>query len=177
MIVPEDKLKTLKQKVIQAFADVPSPKGDITLCKWDECRDINKDFTGKDWKTIESEIIRKNHNKLSFFLPQAFHYFFPAYLIYSLENFHYEYFRHPYDDTCEYTIYQVAPTQKSIENNFGWWQERFGDFTLEQINCAYEFLDLVSEDKNFDTFFEDVETGKQNLKKLIESILRKREIL
>lgn len=177
MITPEDKLKTLKQRVIQAFADVPSPKGDITSCKWDECRDINKDFTGKNWKTIGSEIIRKNHNKLSFFLPQAFHYFLPAYLIYSLENFHYEYFHHPYDDTCEYTIYEVTLTQESIENSFGWWQERFGNFTQEQINCIYEFLDFVSEDENFDVFYKYVETGKQNLKKFIEPILRKQDKL
>ena len=169
MSVSKEQLETLKRKVINAFTNVSCPKGNVTTCKWDECRDLNKDFSGKNWKRIEPELIRKNHDKLSFFLPEAFHYFFPAYLIYSLENFHYEYFYYPYDDTCEYTIYAVIPQQNHSENDLIYFRERFKLFTSEQIDCINEFLVLVEEDESFDVFSEEVKLGKERLKEFTKN--------
>jgi hypothetical protein len=170
MVTSEEQLEILKQKVKIVFADVPYPKGIIAPHECDECQEVRRTFKNKNWKTIEPEILEENFGIIPLFSSEAFHFFLPAYLIYSLEHF-----SEKYDTVCEYTIYAVTPDKKSIKNTSNYWQEKFKEFTLEQMNCIYEFLDLVREDENFERFIKEVETGKQNLKEFIEPLLKKYE--
>jgi len=167
MPVPKKQLETLKQKVISAFADVPYPKGKIAPHECEECCDVSKTFANKNWKTIKPTILEENPCVMPLFSSEAFHFFLPAYLVYSLEHF-----SEKYDTVCEFTIYAVTPDKKSIKNNSDYWREKFKDFTLEQMDCIYEFLDFVREDENFDRFFKEIEIGKENLKEFIEPILK-----
>jgi hypothetical protein len=161
MNILKEQLEILKQKIISSFADVPYPKDEIAPHECDECRDVRRTFANKNWKTIEPQILGGNFGIIPLFSPEAFHYFLPAYLIYSLDHF-----SEKYDTVCEFTIYAVTPDKKSIKKYFDYWREKFKDFTLEQMDCIYEFLDFVRDDENF-VRFKNVETGKQNLKDLL----------
>lgn len=168
MSVSENQLEKLKQRIFKAFEDVPYPKSTIAPHECDECRDVRKTFAGKNWKTIPAAILEENYGIIPLFSPEAFNYFLPAYLIHSLGNF-----GEKYDTTCEFTIYAVSPDNEDIKNRLDYWKQKFADFTTEQMNCIYEFLDFVRIDENFESFVNEVATGRQNLKDFIKPNLEK----
>lgn len=168
MSVSEEQLEILKQKVTSSFANVAYPKDEIAPHDCDECRGVRKAFANQNWKTINSKILEENYDKLPLFSPEGFHYFLPAFLIYSLTDFN--------DNlVCEYTIYTLSPSKKDIKERLNFWQYRFEHFTLEQINLIYEFLDLVEMKKDdcFYSFEKQAVAGKKMLKEFIEPILKK----
>jgi hypothetical protein len=160
-----EELKELQQKIFKAFADVLYPEGKLAAYDCEECRDLEKTFTKLNWRTIDREILEEYFGIIPLFTPESFRYFLPAYLIYSLEHFS------PYDTTCEFTIYALTPSNKNMNEKDmrNYWRDRFQNFTPEQMNCIYEFLDFVLDDENFYLFTKEVNIGKQNLKQLIKS--------
>lgn len=162
MVVPKKNLEKLQQEILSAFDSVPYPHNSIAPHECEECREVRKTFSKRDWKTIETQFIEDNFGVIPLFSPEAFHYFLPAYLIRSLENF-----SEKYDTVCEFTIYAVTPQNKDVENHFDYWQERFKSFTSKQISCVYDFLDLIGQDENLNRFANRVQRGKQNLQKLL----------
>lgn len=166
MSISKKQLETLKQKVILAFANVPYPESDLVRHECEECRDIRKAFTNLDWKTIDSKLLEENFGSLSFFSPEAFHFFLPAYLVYSLEHF-----EDDFNEVPEFTTYTLTP-DKEIKENPGWWQERFENFTKEQFNLIYDFLDLAKSNEEFDEFITSIIRGKERLKEFVEPTLK-----
>lgn len=166
----EKKLESLKNRVLKSFADVQYPKGIIAPHECDECFDLRKTFKNQNWKTIDTKIIEENYSQLPLFSDEAFHYFLPAYLIYSLENFN------DADDNmvCEFTIYGVSPSKTGIREDLDYWKYKFSNFTIEQINLIYDFLDLVkaNESESFRFFDKIVDDGKVSLKTYIEPNLK-----
>ncbi len=171
MSISKEQTETLKRKIIDVFADVPYPKGVIAPHHCDKCRELRKTFAHKNWKTIDSKILEENYSKMPLFSPEAFQYFLPAFLIYSLDNFN-------DNDVCEFTIYTLSESEKEIKENPDYWrkyfQNRFESFTLKQINLIHEFLSLVEskEDDNFYLYRESAETGKKIMKEFIEPTLK-----
>lgn len=136
----EGKLNELKHQIIEAFENVPYPKSGIALHECDECRELRESFTGQNWRTISSKIVEKHYGQIPLFSDEAFPYFLPAYLIYSLENFN--------DNlVCEFTIYALTPTKKQIRENFDYWKEKFQKFDNKQMDTIYEFLYLIKENE------------------------------
>jgi len=170
MSIPKEQLETLKLKIIEAFADVPYPKGVIAPHECDECQDVRKTFAELDWKTIDQQILENNYDKLPLFSPEAFHFFLPAYLIYSLKHF-----EDKYNEVPEFTIYTLTP-DKSLKENPTCWQEKFENFTLEQFNLIYDFLDLAKENKEFESFITNIKRGKERLKEFIEPTLKLKKL-
>lgn len=172
MSVSKTQLENLKRKIIEAFTDVSYPNGVIAPHECDKCRKLRKTFYRKNWKTIDSKILEENYSKLPLFSSEAFQYFLPAYLIYSLENFN-------DNDVCEFTIYNLSESEKELKENLDFYrkyfQERFGNFTMEQVNSIYEFLSLVESEENEDFEFlrEHAKMGRKVLKEFIEPTLRK----
>ena len=166
MTVSKERLEALKQ-IIKAFETVPAPNK-ITEHDCDECRSVDKTFTGKNFETIEPEIIDGNYDIIPLFSPEAFRYFLPAYLFYSLDNF-------SADDrtTTEFTIYALSPTKQDLRESLEYWQARFEDFTFEQLDCIYDFLDLIADDETHEDFAGDANGGRKRLKTYIEPIIRK----
>ncbi len=81
---------SLKQTIEAAFANVPYPgDGNITHCPYNcsECRRIAIYFKGKSWTGNTLEELRLQHVALSLFTPEAFHYFLPAFMLVSLEEY------------------------------------------------------------------------------------------
>lgn len=172
MNVSEKRLAELKQKIIRAFDNVSYPKESfVALYDHDEQRGIREAFANKDWQTIEPKILEEFYDTVPLFSPEAFRYFLPAYLIYSLDNF-------SADDktTAEFTIYALSPTKNDLRESLEYWQVRFEDFTFEQLDCIYDFLDLVGDDENYEVFVGDVNGGRKRLKTYIEPIIKNKKI-
>ncbi len=171
MSVSKLQTEILKQKIIESFAAVPYPNGVIAPHECDKCLDLRETFVNENWQTIDSKILEENYSKMPLFSSEAFHYFLPAFLIYSLDNFN--------DNlVCQFTIYTLSSSEKEIKESYDYWQKywqsRFENFTLEQINLIHEFLNLVEfkKDDGFYLYREYVETGKKMLKEFIEPALK-----
>lgn len=145
----DKELTLLKGKVVEAFNDVPYPKGVLTPHECVECQDLRKTFENEDWKTIDKQIIEKNYGQMPLFSAEAFHYFFPSYLIYSLENFNDNF-------VLEFTIYALIPSKKDLKERFDYWKERFQYFSNEQMETIYQFLAIFNENKDYLNFYEDI---------------------
>lgn len=168
MSVSKKHLAALRERIIKAFANVPYPKESLAPHECDECREIREIFAGQKWNAVPSGILADYHDALPLFSPEAFHYFLPAYLIHSVDNF-----GENYDTTCQFTIYALTPNSKNIKTGLGHWRERFAHFSAEQMDCIYEFLDLVRIDENFENFVREVSAGRQNLKEFVDPNLEK----
>ena len=94
------KFNDLKNRVINIFGNVVYPKGFITEHTCEECFAVRKTFLNKDWKQITPKILQENYDKLPLFSPEAFHSFYPAYLIYSLEHF-------TEDEVSDFVVYNL----------------------------------------------------------------------
>jgi hypothetical protein len=169
MITSKEHLESLKQKIKVAFADVPYPKGVLAPHECDECREVRRTFLNKNWKTIEPKILEENFGIVPLFSPEAFRYFLPAYLIYSLEHF-----SEKYDTVCEFTIYGVSPSKEAIETRLDYLQQRFKNFTSEQMSCIYEFLNYVRNDENFESFSEEAKQAEELIREFVDPVLRKK---
>lgn len=162
MAISKHHLEALKQKIFASFENVPYPKGRIAPHECDECNDVCKTFKNKNWKTISPEILEVNHGIIPLFSPEAFQYFLPAYLNFSLNNFY------EYDTVCQFTIYSISPSNKEINELLDYWRSRFVHFSHEQMSCIYEFLDLARIDENFERSAKEISIGRQNLKEFID---------
>jgi hypothetical protein len=165
MILSKENLDILKQNIIEAFYDVPYPKSSIAPHECEECREIRETFAGKNWKNIESKILEENYGIIPLFSPEAFHYFLPAYMVYSLENTRENYL----NEVFEFTVYTLVPS-KDIKENPSYWIERFRSFTPDQWNLIFEFLDAAEETKEFEHI--NIERGKKRLKIFVEPNLK-----
>ncbi len=163
----ENKLETLKQRLLKTFSDVSYPKGAIAPHKCDECYELRETFKNKDWKTIDATIIEENYDQLTLFSGEAFHYFIIAYLIYSLNNFG--------DNlVCEFTIYSLTPSKNAFGEELDYWKEHFQNFSEEQMEIIYDFLNLVKTDEKGDfRYYGGVNIKRlKRLKKIIDSDLQ-----
>jgi hypothetical protein len=170
MSVSKAQLETLKHKIIDDFADVPYPKGVIAPHNCEECREVTTVFANKNWKTIEPEILEDNFGVIPLFSPEAFHFFLPAFLIYSLEHF-----LEKYNTVCEFTIYAVSPNKETIERS-NYWQQKYRHFNLEQMNSIYEFLVCIRKHENFESFSEEAKEAEELTRKFIDPIVRKQNL-
>lgn len=81
---------SLKETIIQAFADVPYPGDDnITRCPYNcsECRRIAAYFKDKPSTGYTAEELRNYHVALSLFTPEAFHFFLPGFMLASMNSY------------------------------------------------------------------------------------------
>lgn len=138
----KDKLNLLRRSITEAFMDVQHPKGNLAPHDCAECQDLRKTFANKNWKNIDRKIIEKNYDQLPLFSAEAFHYFLPSYLIYSLENFNNNF-------VLEFTIYALNPSKKDLKGSFEYWKERFQYFSIEQMETIYQFLAIIDENQDY----------------------------
>ena len=120
-------VENLQSKIEAAFSDVQPPASDnIIEHECQECREVERTFRNQNWRNIEPKKIEWAYDKLPLFTPEAFLYFLPAFMIYSL--------REPESQVCEFLIYGL--TRKKPTNE--WWQERFSKLTEAQKSaCSY----------------------------------------
>ncbi len=151
----------LKENIIRAFAGVPAPETPLINHECEECFQLQEAFVGKSWNDVSSELIREHFSNLPLFSPQAFHAFIPAYLIYSVENFHND------DMVSEFAAYALLPDKLAIddEGHGNWWKLKLSLFSDDQFVVLLEYFDLVA---RMDEYFDQtlMKRGRERLIKL-----------
>ncbi len=140
----KEKIEYLKNEITKAFSETEQPvKNNIALHECEECCGVRKDFACVKWQDASNKLLENNYDKIPLFSPEAFNYFLPAYLLYTLNNFYDE-----FSEVCEFTLYALTP-DKSWKNENGdissHWIEKFSLFTFAQMSSIYQFLALAKE--------------------------------
>ena len=82
----DPQVRELIDQIRTAFSATPYP-GDQQLCgssQDDEPAEYALEFRGLDWRTLHPDLLELNYAALSFFTPEGFRYFLPAFLIHDL---------------------------------------------------------------------------------------------
>jgi hypothetical protein len=158
-------IEQLKSEVIKVFAEVEQPaKGNIVLCECEECRGVRKDFTNIKWQKASDKLLEGNYDKIPLLSPEAFNYFLPAYLLYTLNNFD-----GMFSDVCEYTLYAVTPNKNWKDENgsvTSFWKEKFSLFTSAQMNVIYHFLESARQNPIYSNDVRSIEKAFDRLKEI-----------
>lgn len=159
----KEKIEYLKNEIFKAFANVEQPaKDNIALHECEECRGVREDFANVRWQEASDELLEGSYDKLPLFSPQAFNYFLPAFLIYTLDNFD-----DFYSEVCEFTLYALTPEKSWIDEKgeiSKWYKQKFAPFTLAQMNLIYQFLALAKENPIYMTNITSIERVFDRLK-------------
>jgi len=161
MSIDDKQIAQFKEKLIRHFADVPPPDNQrIALGNDWESQALQDAFSDVDWRTADKQIIQRNYDQLPFFSPEAFHFFIPAFLVYSVDE--------PEGSRVfEYTVYALTPG-KETDNTSQWYVDRLRLFTREQMSSIYEFLDLVRQNPKAYDFYVRIDRGKKRLERYFE---------
>lgn len=135
----------------QAFADTVYPEGaKITDCSWqncDECREIAEAFEGKHWTSVRNaRFLRKYHEALPLFQPEAFRFYLPAYMIVNLKS------RAYLGIMPESITFNLTPPEikgvlaedwfnKFGETQIDYWTRRVSGFTTEQKQAIKAYVE------------------------------------
>jgi hypothetical protein len=159
-------LDTFKERIAQAFANVPAPRPPLINHVCEECLALQKSFEGKSWQDVASEIIKEHFSDLSLFSPEAFHGFVAAYLIHSVGNMDAD------DCVSEFAAYAFLPDKEAVgdEEHARWWRSKLTLFSDEQFSLILKYLDLVEQtDEHFDRSL--LKRGRERLINLRNSAL------
>lgn len=78
---------TVRDHIIEAFAETPRVRGGGIGSVGDpESDDLAKYFTGKSWRGHSAKQLREHASALSFFTPEGFRYFLPAFMLAELDD-------------------------------------------------------------------------------------------
>src|SRR5580700_7176000 len=76
----------LVSQIRAAFGHRPYPgDGNLVAADDPESLDVCRDFKGRRWEDVPREILEQHHCSLPLFTRDAFCYYFPAYVIFSLD--------------------------------------------------------------------------------------------
>jgi hypothetical protein len=126
--------ETLRQTIEQAFADVPYPGDDrIATCsrpECDECAGIRWGLKALTPDLISPYVLEYHHSALALLLPEAFHYFVPMYMCYSVE--------HPHSEVAFFTRQNLGELDYEEFD-----LKRFCLFTAQQREAVIAFLEFL----------------------------------
>lgn len=141
--------KILREKIVSAFAEVEYP-GDSFLVDMNphgfnhEQEDLLNAFRGKHWRDLT---LKELHNTgLFFFTPQGFHYFLPAYLIVSIED---------YEDADVLPFETISSLQSELSAESGRtdkFERTVRLFTPSQREAIREFLMYMRDEHSAESY-------------------------
>ena len=148
----QEQVENLKNQIFKTFADTKQPaKEDIALGDYEQCKEMRNDFAGIKWQEISDELLLKQYDAIPLFTPQAFIYFLPAFLIYTLKNFD------SHSLLGEFTIYALTPDKKwNLDNMKSYWTERLSLLSNKQMEVIYDFLDLAKQNPIYEYEFNSI---------------------
>ena len=152
-------IERLKKQCLKAFKKT-SPPGENEIVESPDERtpQLIIDFANKEWWTINNGIIDEHYAKLCLLTAEAYHYFFPAYLLFALNDFS------KYNDVLQFVLYEVTPldiNSKTIRDSklLEWFEERKSYFSNEEKKVVYDFLNLILMDNEMKIFHKDAKGG------------------
>jgi len=138
-------LENLRSDIEAAFANVEPPDPDNVIehdCP--ECRAVRRVFRHEQWRSIKPNKVEWGHDKLPLFTPQAFQYFLPAFMLYSVGD--------PSSIVCQLLVYILLHGERD-----DWWQKRLDKFTPNQKAACRFFLRWIQFRPECNSDPEDIE--------------------
>lgn len=127
----------------QAFADVPYPGDDHIVTRGEfmdlERDDVERAFKGKHWREVLAypvEFLRYHNSALSFFTPEGYHFYLPAYLIATAENYA------QVDVVSDAVVFSLKSDGRTPES-LAFYQERMKMLTSAQRKAIKSFLEFL----------------------------------
>jgi uncharacterized protein DUF6714 len=154
-----EEINLLKQEIHKVFPQTEPPSGNIAPHPCEECTSIRKAFQDEKWWNFSPGLVEDMYDKLSLFTPEAYHYYFPGYLLAGLDDFV------PYSDINEFIIYswRVNETADYFES----YKERRGLFSPAQIEVVKKYLQMVLENDQMNLEHGDAKKALTLLNKTI----------
>jgi len=165
-LTPHPAMTGLKQRSLiaarirEAFDGVHRPpEAMIAPHECDDCAAVRAAFAPFEWFNLPWTLIELYPCELNLLGPEAYVYYLPAYILYSLAHFT------PYDIVTEMTVYTLAPTpdQERSAASLGHAYERLRQFTRGQIETAAAFVELAQADPTFTAYMGDLEPRRLRL--------------
>ena len=148
----ENQINLLKGEIKITFPlDTPPSQNEITECDCWECKEIRAKFQKIAWWLAEPELLKSEDVELTLFSPKAFHYFFPAYMLISLESFV------PENPILYKAVSALSPTKTPPDDAH--YLKRVSQFTATQVKVIIQFLELILQDERMYDLYADVERG------------------
>ncbi len=132
---------------------LPPPSDQITNHSCPTCDAIRDSFSNVRWWEADNELIRHNYDSLAFLTLEAFHYYYPAYLIYSLSDFHWN------NTVLEFSLYALVSKPS----------ERMRRFAQNEKQLILEFLDKVLECEEMIDFFDEARMAREFLRQALDN--------
>jgi len=126
----------LISRIEAAFADAKHP-GDGRLLH-PQCfdnSDIRDFYGGVRWRQVPAEVIERNNASLCFFGPEAFRFYLPAFLLWTLRNY-----RTSDSFTVDSTIYSLDPGQDDLR---AFILSKLSALTAPQREAVVAFLEFM----------------------------------
>ena len=155
--------ETVRGAIERAFADVPYP-GDDNIVTRSKCMDLERDdveraFKGKHWRDVLAypvEFFRYHNSALSFFTPEAYQFYVPAYLIATAENYA------QVDVVSDAVVFSLKADGRSPES-LAFYKVRMMRLTSAQREAIRLFLELLKAEHPGDDPFGDIDKVLANL--------------
>jgi len=136
-----DRVRQLIDSVRRAFWDVPYP-GDDRLLEEDssaiyEVEKLQSQDWNSHWANVPDSVIEWHANRLAFLSPEAYRFYLPAFISYSLEK------PESSEPVLPFLVYNLMET---AERKRDCYQRRIALFTPEQKSVVLDFLNFVRDD-------------------------------
>jgi hypothetical protein len=126
---------SVRESIASAFKEVPYPGDDqIALHECAECRQIRDDLRGKSLQVLADGVLERRFDSLPLLSSIAFHYFVPAYMLYSLS--------HPDSEVAFFTFQGLGIAGIDAID-----LERFRLFSRQQREAVIAFLEFFKSHK------------------------------
>lgn len=144
------KLSSLKKKILKVFPKTPPPAlKEITRHRCSECNAVRRSFYNVEWWNADDALIDQSFGIISLFTAKSYHYYLPAFLLFSLKNFK------PYNEVLQFVIYNLSLSERIDDMDFMMQRKAF--FSKEQAQILTGFLQLVLADENLKIYHSDAE--------------------
>lgn len=156
-------VEMVREAIEQAFADVPYP-GDGNIVTRGELMDlervdVERAFKGKHWRDVLAspvEFLRYHNSALSDFTPEGYHFYLPAYVIATAENYAHV------DVVSDNVVFSLKSHGRSPES-LAFYQERMARLTSAQRNAIKLFLEFLREQHPGDDPLGDIDKALASL--------------
>ncbi len=132
-------VKALKLQIEQAFAGSSRPaESDIVYQNegHQEAREIREAFSGKTWQQLDAKLAQYHHDALSFFSPNGFVHYLPAWLHGSFDQS---------NDLAQYAVFALNPPADAKER--ARFEKKMAGFSAPQKKAIASWLQYVQDDR------------------------------
>jgi hypothetical protein len=152
---PDDpEVADLVSEIWAVFGVIPYP-GDENICvveEGDESAIYALEFQGLDWRTIHPALLVHNYASLSFFTPEGFRYFIPAYLIADLVDLGISNAADPvlflaqgFTESADTPTANSTPSDEPPADLFAFSAERMAGFSRPERNAILRYLEYKAQ--------------------------------